>query len=435
MDLRCRARARAAAAIVGHFGSLGVRAKLPPPITCFFFQAGAHRLVPLSHRPPYQRLVLRLIALVVLAHLAFSGIRLTLTLWAVAYGMSPFGVGVLLSMLMIMPMLTAVAMGRWSDRVGFRVPAQRGYLMILVGGLLAAWAPHLAVIGLGCVLVGWGMTLVQVALTQAIGQACGSEGSAWGFAGMSVGFSFSGFVGPLLAGVLIDHAGHASAFLALCITLPLGLVLLRSLRSPLLQPVARVEATDGALPPGSLMALGSIRSALIIAAMVALAWDLFNFFMPVHAAALGLSATAIGAIAATYAAGSLAVRMVLGRLAQRLSPMRMLTVALGLTVLVYGITPLATGLTQLLGLALLTGLILGAGQPLAMTLLHQNAPPGRVGEAIGMRSVIVSGSQTFLPAAFGALGSVLGTGPVFWVVALIVLLSLLMVRPEAPEQG
>jgi len=65
-----------------------------------------------------------------------------------------------------------------------------------------------------------------------------------------------------------------------------------------------------------------------------------------------------------------------------------------------------------------------------MTLLHQNAPPGRAGEAIGMRSVIVSASQTFLPAAFGALGSALGTGPVFWVVALTVLLSLVIVRPN-----
>ena len=49
---------------------------------------------------------MRLIALMVLAHLAFGGMRLTLTLWAVARGMSPFGVGVLLSMLMVMPMLT-----------------------------------------------------------------------------------------------------------------------------------------------------------------------------------------------------------------------------------------------------------------------------------------------------------------------------------------
>lgn len=411
-----------------------VRAISALPDACVFFQAGALRPAPLSHRPPYQRLVLRLIALMVLAHLAFGGIRLTLTLWAVSRGMSPLGVGLLLSMLMIMPMLTAVAMGRWIDRVGFRPPVRRGLLMILVGGLLAAWAPHLVVMALGAVLVGWGVTMVQVALTQAIGQACGPEERTWGFAGMSVGFSFSGFVGPLAAGVLIDHAGHASAFLALCITPPLALLLLRSVRSPLLQAVAPVELAEGEVPRGSLMALGSIRSALIIAAMVALAWDLFNFFMPVHAAALGLSATAIGAISATYAAGSLAVRMVLGRLAQQVSPVRMLTLALGLTVVVYGVTPLATGLSQLLALALVTGLILGAGQPLAMTLLHQNAPPGRAGEAIGMRSVIISGSQTFLPAAFGALGSVLGTGPVFWVVALIVLLSLLLVRPAGPEQ-
>jgi MFS family permease len=378
---------------------------------------------------------LRLIGLMVLAHLAFGGVRLTLTLWAVARGMSPLGVGLLLSMLMIMPTLTSVAMGRWSDRVGFRPPVRCGMLLILLGGLLAAWAPHLAVIALGSVLVGWGVTMAQVAVTQAIGQACGPEGTTWGFAGMSVGFSFSGFVGPLVAGVLIDNAGHASAFLAMCITPPLGLLLLRTVRSPLLQPVARAQHSEGVAPQASLMALGSIRSALIIAAMVALAWDLFNFFMPVHAAALGLSATAIGAIASTYAAGSLAVRMVLGRMAQRVSPARLLTVALAMTVLLYGITPWATSLPQLLALALLTGLMLGAGQPLAMTLLHQNAPPGREGEAIGMRSVIVSASQTFLPAAFGALGSALGTGPVFWVVALTVLLSLLMVRPNLQAQG
>ncbi|MEI7785275.1 MAG: MFS transporter [Betaproteobacteria bacterium] len=376
---------------------------------------------------------MRLIALMVLAHLAFGGMRLTLTLWAVARGMSPFGVGVLLSMLMVMPMLTAVAMGRWSDRVGFRPPVRRGILMLLAGGLLAAWAPHLAVIVLGSILVGWGVTMVQVAVTQAIGQASGPEGATWGFAGMSVGFSFSSFLGPLAAGVLIDNAGHAVAFLVMCSTLPVGLLLLHRLRSPLLQPVARVEVAEGAPAQRSLMAVGPIRSALITAAMVALAWDLFNFFMPVHAAALGLSATAIGAISATYAAGSLAVRMVLGRLAQQISPARMLTLALALTVLIYGITPLASGLPQLLGLALLTGLILGAGQPLAMTLLHQNAPPGRAGEVIGMRSVIISGSQTFLPAVFGALGSALGTGPVFWVVALTVLLALVLVRPSRQE--
>jgi MFS family permease len=105
----------------------------------------------------------------------------------------------------------------------------------------------------------------------------------------------------------------------------------------------------------------------------------------------------------------------------------LLTGALLLTVVIFALTPLATGFGQLLVLAAFTGLVLGGGQPLAMTLLHHSAPPGRAGEAIGMRSVIVSGSQTFLPAVFGALGAVLGTGPVFWVVAA----TILVVRPSA----
>ena len=374
-------------------------------------------------------LVLRLIGLMVLAHLAFSGLRLTLTLWAVARGMTPLGVGVLLSLLMIMPMLTAVAMGRWSDRVGFRAPVRCGLSMLLAGGLLAAWAPQELVMALGCVLIGWGVTMVQVAVTQAIGQAAGSEGVTWGFSGLSVGFSVSGFVGPLVAGLLIDAIGHALTFGCLCLTLPLALLLLARTHSPLLQPTPRPTGEASPASGGSLLVHGPIRVALITAALVALSWDLFNFFMPVHAAELGLSATAIGSLAAAYSAGSLAVRLLLGRLSAQLDEARVLTASLLLTVLVYALTPLVTGFATLLLISLLTGLILGIGQPLAVSLLHHNAPAGRAGEAFGMRSVIVSASQTFLPAIFGALGSALGTGPVFWVVAVAILLALAVARP------
>ena len=137
---------------------------------------------------PERTLVLRLIALMVLAHLAFSGMRLTLTLWAVARGMSPLGVGLMLSGLMVMPMLPAVSMGRWCDRVGFRPPVQRGLILIATGGLLCAWAPHVAVMVLGSMMVGWGIAMTQVAVTQAIALTSGPQGATSGFAGMSVGF-------------------------------------------------------------------------------------------------------------------------------------------------------------------------------------------------------------------------------------------------------
>jgi hypothetical protein len=45
-------------------------------------------------------------------------------------------------------------------------------------------------------------------------------------------------------------------------------------------------------------------------------------------------------------------------------------------------------------------------------------PPGRVGEAVGMRTSLVNFSQTAMPIVFGALGSALGVAPVFWAMSL-----------------
>ena len=52
-----------------------------------------------------------------------------------------------------------------------------------------------------------------------------------------------------------------------------------------------------------------------------------------------------------------------------------------------------------------------------MSLLYGLAPPGRGGEAVGIRSTLLTGSQTFIPLSFGALGGALGMAPVFWMMA------------------
>jgi hypothetical protein len=53
-----------------------------------------------------------------------------------------------------------------------------------------------------------------------------------------------------------------------------------------------------------------------------------------------------------------------------------------------------------------------------MTLIYATAPDGRSGEAVGVRSVVLSASSTFLPLAFGGVGEALGMLPVFWTMAL-----------------
>jgi MFS family permease len=64
------------------------------------------------------------------------------------------------------------------------------------------------------------------------------------------------------------------------------------------------------------------------------------------------------------------------------------------------------------------GLGLGATQPSVMSLIYAKAPPGRAGEAVGVRSVVLNASHTVLPLAFGGVGAALGMAPVFWSMSL-----------------
>jgi hypothetical protein len=62
---------------------------------------------------------------------------------------------------------------------------------------------------------------------------------------------------------------------------------------------------------------------------------------------------------------------------------------------------------------------LGISQPLVLALLHRLAPPDRTGEAVGLRMVLVNGTQTLLPGAFGAIGGIFGVATLFWGMALM----------------
>jgi len=79
-----------------------------------------------------------------------------------------------------------------------------------------------------------------------------------------------------------------------------------------------------------------------------------------------------------------------------------------------------SSLAPLMAAAFLLGLGLGAAQPNVMSLLHSRSPEGRVGEALGLRTTIMNSSHVVLPVVFGAFGSVLGAGAMFWAMAALV---------------
>jgi MFS family permease len=96
-----------------------------------------------------------------------------------------------------------------------------------------------------------------------------------------------------------------------------------------------------------------------------------------------------------------------------------ITAALSIAATVYCLFPLFVSVPLLVALSCALGVGLGCSQPMVMTLLYDNSPPGRQGEALGVRTTVMNASHTVLPLAFGALGTALGMLPVFWAMAAL----------------
>ena len=153
-----------------------------------------------------------LIAMMVLAHITFTGGRVALSLYAIRLQASTFTVGALISLLSVLPMLLSVHMGRWSDRVGIVRPGAIALSLVTLGTLLPALKGSVPVLCVASVLLGTGFMLMHVAVSNAVGHASTAATRTRAFTLLALGFSTSTVLGPVIAGFCIDHLGHGPTF-------------------------------------------------------------------------------------------------------------------------------------------------------------------------------------------------------------------------------
>ena len=113
----------------------------------------------------------------------------------------------------------------------------------------------------------------------------------------------------------------------------------------------------------------------------------------------------------SFAISIFAVRLLLPLLIRRALPWQVIGAALLISAAVYCVFPLFASVTLLVALSCVLGLGLGCSQPMVMALLYNTSPPGRQGEAVGVRTTVMNASSTTLPLASGALGAAAGMGP------------------------
>jgi MFS family permease len=358
---------------------------------------------------------LALIGLGILNHTVLTGGRVTVALYALSHGATPLVVGTLMALYAFMPMLLAVSAGRLSDRIGVRKPMLAGSCGIVLGAAIPCVLPGIVPLYVATSVIGVSFMVFQLAMQNATGAFGPPSERAKNFSLLALGYSISLFCGPLVAGLLIDHASFRTSFavLALLPLVPIVVLWRGLLRLP--RPHAgHAQATKGGLV--DLLSNSRLRRVFIVNGLLSMAWDLHSFFVPIYGAKIGLSASRIGIILASFAAATFAVRLVMPRIARRFSEFEVLTTALFVAGAAYALFPFVEQVGTLMLLSFVLGLSLGSGQPMVMSLLYSMAPAGRMGEAAGVRMTIVNASTFVMPLLFGGVGSTLGLSPVFWTV-------------------
>jgi MFS family permease len=176
----------------------------------------------------------------------------------------------------------------------------------------------------------------------------------------------------------------------------------------------------------------TLRRVLIASAVTMTAGDLFQLYVPLYGHAIGLPASAIGLVMGAAAVAVFVTRLLIPPMARWLGEERLLLYSLFLVSSVFVLIPFFKSALVLGVLCFVLGLGMGLGQPLTVILAFNRSPAGRAGEVVGVRIAVNNLMHVVMPPVFGAIGSLVGLGPVFWASAGVLSLSAYAsrLRPE-----
>ena len=347
-------------------------------------------------------------------HACFTGSKVILSLLALELGTSQLVIGILIAGYSIAPLTLGVWSGRLADTIGMRLPmlAGAGFIgLAMLVGFLWQTLPALFVIAM---LVGGGFVFFIVSVQNLVGVMPGNRSRNYSI--LTVGYSLSNLIGPLVAGFAIEYGGHGLAFLVFaCFTsIPITVLLVK----PGLAHVAAPKSDTPRRNAIELLRMPPLRRQIVITGLLMAAWELYLFYVPIYGHTIGLPPSTIGVILAIFAVATFLVRFAMSAITRRLRVEHVLAGSMLAAACVCAIFPLLSATPALFAASFVLGLGLGCGQPLSMTLSFDRSPPGRSGEVAGLRLIATNLARFAVPLFSGVLGSALGVGAVFWINAV-----------------
>ncbi|HYH91774.1 MAG TPA: MFS transporter [Candidatus Saccharimonadales bacterium] len=353
-------------------------------------------------------------------------------------GATPLEIGLVVSAFSILPVLTAVAIGRWIDRIGEAWFLVAAMAMIASGSLVTAFAGTLLLLAVGNAITGFGQITSLVAGQTMIANRGPRDRREDRYGWYSTVASLGQLLGPAIAAILVGGAIASAAeiggilpegadnpvapvflFGALAGAVCVVLALMLPRRRP-----PRPAHVEGDAPSMGLRAATSqvlrrpgMVSAMLVSVTVISSVDVLIAYLPVYGQAAGLSVETVAILLSVRAGASLISRIFMTRLIDVLGRTRLLTISMVMAGVSVAALPFITSVPVLFLLMVLIGLGLGLGQPMTIAWVANRSPRNERALALGVRLTGNRAALLIVPTIMGAIAGASGITAIWLVLA------------------
>jgi MFS family permease len=365
-------------------------------------------------------LLLPFVAHVVLLQTMILIVRVTTSYRALELGLPVFWLGVIAAGFAIIPVFSAVKLGRWIDR-GYDAQAIRIGNVLILAACIGFWlwpSSALYLVGLS-VLLGFGHLFCMAGHQMLMVRAGGplSRENVLGY--YMIAAAIGQGAGPLVVGWIGGAASLPPTGTLFAISLGIavvGLVVAFIIRKA---AVAAGSGKDTALVPiRALLHTRGLPAIFVASVVTVTALDLLVIYMPALGAERQIDATNIGLLLTVRSAASLVSRVFYSRLIFAVGRAPLTLVSMLVSAAAFGALALPLSLPAMYAVMVVLGFGMGIASTLTLSGVVYLAPAGSYGTALTLRMTGNRIGQVMFPAAAGLLAAAVGVAGIFIVIGL-----------------
>ena len=376
-------------------------------------------------------------------------------------GADPVVIGLTTAAYALLPLVTAVWLGRMSDRIPqLRLLILAGVGFLALAGVGLALANSVWLVFAASAVLGMGHLCFTIGGQTAIARYAADRDLDKGFGWFTAAFSAGQMIGPALGGWIVGHgsdvasperlaAVNESLWIGVLVTLAAAPLLAFRLGPASARPGGGAPSDDAAPSAAKhepraderpdvlrILRAPGVMSNMVASLSLLAMIDILTAFLPLVGEEAGVAPSVVGVLLGVRGLASIASRLLLPLLSGRFSRRALLIASLLASGLALIVPPLFLDSFWWAALFLAVGgFFLGLGQPLTMTLISTAVPGTWRGSALAVRLMGNRLGQVVLPVAAGAVAAPFGPGGAIWLTCALLVASGVEKAVRRPREG